>query len=143
MTKEDLLELEKTLVFDTFDAWNVGQKIVEKVKKDHLLPVRIRIVLDNDIVFQYLMPGKKGVEWLNRKQKTVEKYHHSSYFIYLDQQERHVYDENDDSLAICGGGFPLRIQGKLKGCIIVSGLKHEEDHQLIVDVLKEIQKKPE
>lgn len=135
MTNEDALQLEKELSFDHFDAedaYRIGNEIVKKTSK----PVRIRIVLDGDIVFQYLMPGKKGVEWLDRKQNTVERYQHSSYYVYLDQQERNIYDENDASIAICGGGFPLIIKGELRGCVIVSGLAHDEDHQLIIDVLR-------
>ena len=102
--------------------------------------VRIRIVLDGDIVFQYLMDGKKGVVWLDRKQKTVEKYGHSSYYIYLENEENGTYqaDEKDESLVICGGGFPLIIQNELRGSILVSGLAHDEDHQVIVDCLREL-----
>ena len=42
-------------------------------------------------------------------------------------------DEKDESLVICGGGFPLIIRGELRGSILVSGLVHDEDHQVIVD----------
>ena len=134
MNKEDVLKLEEELSFDHFDAedaYCIGNEIVKKTSK----PVRIRIILNGDIVFQYLMPGKKGVEWLDRKQNTVERYHHSTYYVFLDQEERHVYDENDSTIAICGGGFPLIIKGELRGCVIVSGLAHDEDHQLIINTL--------
>ena len=39
------------------------------------------------------MDGKKGVTWLDRKQKTVEKYGHSSYYIYLENEENGTYQE--------------------------------------------------
>lgn len=71
MNKEDVLKLEKELSFDHFDAedaYCIGNEIANKTSK----PVRIRIVLDGDIVFQYLMPGKKGVEWLDRKQGNLK-----------------------------------------------------------------------
>ena len=77
MTKEEVLQLEKELSFQEFnnhDAYQLGQIIVDHIEKNHLKNVRIRIVLDKDIIFQYLMDGKKGVIWLDRKQKTVEKY---------------------------------------------------------------------
>ncbi|EGU12765.1 DUF967 domain protein [Rhodotorula toruloides ATCC 204091] len=47
---------------------------------------------------------------------------------------------SEDDYAIHGGGFPVRVQGiePLVGTIVVSGLKQEEDHQVIVDVLTEI-----
>ena len=96
--------------------------------------------LDKDIIFQYLMDGKKGVIWLDRKQKTVEKYGHSSYYIYLENEENKTYqeDEKDESLVICGGGFPLIIHDELRGSILVSGLVHDEDHQVIVDCLRKL-----
>ena len=136
MTKEEVLQLEKELSFQEFnnhDAYQLGQIIVDHIEKNHLKNVRIRIVLDKDIVFQYLMDGKKGVIWLDRKQKTVEKYGHSSYYIYLENEENKTYqeDEKDESLVICGGGFPLIIQNELRGSILVSGLVHDEDHQVI------------
>ena len=115
VNKEDVLKLEEELSFDHFDAedaYCIGNEIVKKTSK----PVRIRIVLDG-------------------KQNTVERYHHSTYYVFLDQEERHVYDENDSTIAICGGGFPLFIKGELRGCVIVSGLAHDEDHHLIIDVL--------
>ena len=67
---------------------------------------------------------------------TVERYQHSTYYVFLDQEERHVYDENDSTIAICGGGFPLFIKDELRGCVIVSGLAHDEDHQLIINTLR-------
>ena len=47
-------------------------------------------------------------------------------------------DEKDESLVICGGGFPLIIHDELRGSILVSGLVHDEDHQVIVDCLREL-----
>ena len=41
------------------------------------------------------MDGKKGVTWLDRKQKTVEKYGHSSYYIYLENEENGTYQEDE------------------------------------------------
>ena len=127
MTKKEVLQLEKELSFQEFnnhDVYQLGQIIVNHIEKNQLKNVRIRIVLDGDIVFQYLMDGKKGVVWLDRKQKTVEKYGHSSYYIYLENEENGTYqaDEKDESLIICGGGFPLIIQNELRGSILVSGL---------------------
>lgn len=67
--------MEKLIAFNKFDnedAFLLGCNLVEKVKKENLKNIRIRIVLNQDIVFQYLMNGKKGDQWLNRKQNTVE-----------------------------------------------------------------------
>ncbi|PYH45019.1 DUF967 domain protein [Aspergillus saccharolyticus JOP 1030-1] len=44
-----------------------------------------------------------------------------------------------DDYAIHGGGFPVRVRGVdgVVGVIVVSGLKQEDDHQVIVDVVRE------
>ncbi len=44
----------------------------------------------------------------------------------------------ESEYACCGGGFPLNIKkAGVVGTICVSGLPHLEDHQLIVDSLRE------
>ena len=78
-----------------------------------------------------------------RRNKNVPKIcGHSSYYIYLENEENGTYqeDEKDESLVICGGGFPLIIRGELRGSILVSGPVHvhNEDHQVIVDCLRKI-----
>ena len=97
----------------------------------------------NEVKWKNGLPAskkEKGVIWLDRKQKTVEKYGHSSYYIYLENEENKTYqaDEKDESLVICGGGFPLIIHDELRGSILVSGLVHDEDHQVIVDCLRKL-----
>lgn len=44
-----------------------------------------------------------------------------------------------DDYAIHGGGFPVRVKGVdgVVGVIVVSGLKQEHDHQVIVEVVKD------
>ncbi|KAL5343657.1 chaperonin 10-like protein [Aspergillus crustosus] len=44
-----------------------------------------------------------------------------------------------DEYAIHGGGFPVRVRGVdgIVGVIVVSGLKQEDDHQVIVEAVKE------
>lgn len=137
---KDVLQMEKKLSFHSFcneDAYQIALEIINKVKNNNLKNIRIRIVFNNDVVFQYLMDGKTGDVWLNRKQKTVETFQHSSYYVFLENQENGTYKqyEDDESLAICGGGFPIIVNQKVMGSIIVSGLAHDEDHQLIIDAL--------
>ncbi|KAH8427628.1 DUF967 domain protein [Aspergillus melleus] len=44
-----------------------------------------------------------------------------------------------DDFAIHGGGFPVRVKGVdgVVGVVVVSGLKQEDDHQLVVEVVQE------
>lgn len=135
---ETVIAEEKQYNFTSFshqDAFFIGQYIVAEIERLHEKPVRIRVVIQGDIVFQYLMDGKKGELWLNKKQKTVEKFQHSSYYIYLQNEKNHQYDDLQEDYAICGGGFPLFINGTFSGCICVSGLQHDQDHQLIINAL--------
>ena len=140
MTKEEVLQLEKELSFQEFnnhDAYQLGQIIVDHIEKNHLKNVRIRIVLDKDIVFQYLMNGKKGDQWLNRKQNTVELFKLPTYQIWQENERSHCYQQytNDERYVICGGAYPIIVGKGMIGSVIVSGLAHNEDHQIIVDVL--------
>lgn len=129
---KQLIEFQE---FRNSDALTFGLKVVNKIQQNQLKPVRIRVVYENDIIFQYMMDGKKDDKWLNKKQRTVLETKHSSLYVYEHQDEFQL----DDSYAICGGGYPLIVNGELKGVFIVSGLRHDEDHQLIVDVLKEME----
>lgn len=44
-----------------------------------------------------------------------------------------------DEYAIHGGGFPVRVKGVdgVVGVIVVSGLKQEHDHQVVVEVVQD------
>ena len=63
MTKEEVLQLEKELSFQEFnnhDAYQLGQIIVDHIEKNRLKNVRISIVLDKDIIFQYFLINRKN-----------------------------------------------------------------------------------
>lgn len=138
----DVNNQEKRYVFNEFtheDALQFGLNVLEVVKEEKLKNVRIRVTCDNDIVFQYLMNDKNGEMWLNRKEKTVMESGHSSLYVFQNQdQYKHMLD--NDEYAVCGGGFPLIINGELRGTLITSGLDHEEDHMLIIKALKKMGK---
>lgn len=142
MKSADILKQEKELSFQSFsheDAYCIGNILVRLIKERQLNHIRIRIVHQNEIVYQYLMDGKHGDIWLNRKQKTVETFHHSGYYLYLENEENQTYQHylDDESLVICGGSFPLFVKEQYVGCFLVSGLVHDQDHQLIVDALRQ------
>lgn len=110
MGSKDVLLLENELSFSSLTNENlmiICKSITKRVLKENLKNIRVRAVLNGDIVFQYLMDGKVGDIWLNRKQKTVEHFGHSSYYIFKLNEETGQYDEykENDEYAICGGGF--------------------------------------
>lgn len=138
--RKSLLE-KGVFSFESFsheDALNIGIKAQQIVKKEHLKAVGIRITYKNLLIFQYLMDGKKEDHWLKRKEKTVLDSGHSSYYVYCHQNDYQSW-LNDESYAICGGGYPIIENGQCVGSICISGLKHDDDHQLIIKILKELE----
>ncbi len=139
---KEYLAQEKKFTFSEFTheyALVFGNKVNRKVQERKLKPVRIRVYFDGDIVFQYLMDGKKGEEWLDRKQKTVMDSGHAS-IIGFNKQKTEPYKSwaKNDEYTLGGGGFPIFVEDKLRGAFCVSGLAHDQDHQLIVDILQEM-----
>lgn len=123
--------------FSHQDAFNFGLRALKIVEAEQLKPLRIRVMIDGDIVFQYLMDGKTSDLWLNLKENTVKASKHSSMYVFKHQTE---FKEllNNDEYAICGGGYPLVINDEIRGIFSISGLEHQDDHGLIVRILNEM-----
>ncbi|KAA8597682.1 heme-degrading domain-containing protein [Vibrio cyclitrophicus] len=142
-----LLEQETELQFDQFNneiAWNLGYAI--KLKAEELsASVVIEIYAFEQVLFSYAMPetSKDNQCWAKRKRQSVLRYGHSSY--YLGQYNSFKQREFErlahiDAKEYCdhGGAFPIRIIGSgLVGAITVSGLPQEEDHNLVVNTLRD------
>lgn len=143
-TDQALEILEGQLTFKHFtsaDALRWAQIVIDRVQADQLKPVALRVVLDEQIVLQYLMPGRKDAGWVARKVFMVLQTHHSSLYTFLHREETPYRDwETDDRYAICGGGFPLVIDRELRGAFAISGLRHDQDHALLVASLQQLQK---
>ena len=60
-----------------------------------------------------------------------------TYQIWQENERSHCYQQytNDERYVICGGAYPIIVGKGMIGSVIVSGLAHNEDHQIIVDVL--------
>lgn len=146
MTIDELIAMlgmqEEILQFSHFtneDAWELGNVLVAEAKR-RKLPVAVSIRLNNGYtVFQYASDGTNlhNENWLRRKSNTVKTLEHSSLYTYmlLRKSEESLaslfLDEKD--YACCGGGFPIRVEEVgVIGSIVVSGLDHVSDHDLIV-----------
>lgn len=138
---DELLALEDLLSFKDFkheDALAIGLDAIGKVKSRQWRRIGIRIVLDDLLIFQYLMDDKNEDEWLKRKEHTVIQSGHSSNYVYMNRdQERYSPWLSDPKHGVSGGGFPIMIDGVCRGVISISGMTQEADHALIVEVLKE------
>lgn len=132
-----VLDEERRLQFNNFNndsAWTIAQSVISIIKRKQLKSVGIRIEYDGQTILHYLMNDKKDSNWLDRKVKTVLESKHCSLYTFLSEE----YEEwnGDENYAICGGGFPIIEDGKVRGVIAVSGLEHIEDHKIIIEVLE-------
>lgn len=139
MDKHQVIQDEQEVVFNEFThelGFKIAQRIIEKVKERQLKSVGVRILFDDLLVFQYLMDGKSEDNWLKRKEKTVLDSGHSSLYVFFHQEDYKNW-LNDEQYAVCGGGFPIIINDEVRGVIGVSGLKHDEDHALLTETVRE------
>ena len=158
MRNEEYVALEKeiradeeSLRFDSFsnkDALALGNFLADKVYSQGMdLAICIR-KLNGAILFQHMTDGTclNNQNWMQRKFNTVLLMERSSYgawaksMISGEGAEHHGLTSAD--YVFCGGGFPITLKtGEIVAVLIVSNLPHENDHQFVVDGLKEWLKK--
>lgn len=138
-----VLEMQEEILqfshFTNDDAWELGNIIVAVAKKLEV-SVAISIRLNNGYtVFQHGFDGTNllNQNWMDRKFNTVRMAEKSSLHTYmlLAQNEEKFEDWGLDAkdYAACGGGFPIRIEEVgVIGAVIVSGLDHVSDHDLLI-----------
>lgn len=129
---------DQSLNFNEFShkhALNMGLNALEIVRDRQLRRIGIRIVLDDILIFQYLMDGKNEDNYLRGKEKVVKTTDQSSMYVYEHQND---YKEllNDASYCVSGGAIPIIVEGKIRGCVSVSGMTQELDHSLALEVLE-------
>lgn len=137
---EELSEEEKTLQFKHFaneDALVFANGAVAAAKKLGTKPITLRVELNGQVILEFWMTGRDHAGWLARKVHTVLETGHASLWTFQHQDEQPYHDWlKDETQAVCGGGFPLVIGGKLRGALAVSGLDHQDDHRVLVAALK-------
>lgn len=153
--KLDVLDRqEQDCIFSQFSAevaWELGCRIREKAQKKSQ-PVLINITSSNGLVY-YQSASSPGVNldnqsWIERKRRTVMAFDRSSFYIgcKLRKQGRTLagaFAKSETEYSAHGGGFPIRVAGTegIVGVIVVSGLRQDEDHLLIVETIKEYLRK--
>ncbi|MFI3212982.1 MAG: heme-degrading domain-containing protein [Eubacteriales bacterium] len=142
-----LKEQEEKLVFSQFtneDAWNIGCAIV-KDAMEHGYQIATSIRLNNGyVVFQHGCAGSNldNEFWMTRKSNSVKRLEMSSLRLWAQITEQGEKLENrfmdPKEYALCGGGFPIIVKNVgVIGTIMVSGLDHIADHNMIVDHVAE------
>ena len=143
---DSLLREEEELQFSTFSsdaALEIGQMLVKAAKQSGWA-VTIDITRNQQCLFHHAMMGTSidNAEWLCRKNKVVNRFGHSSYYMgsylrSLGQTMEEKYSISAKEFASHGGAFPLIIKGVgVVGTISVSGLTQKDDHALVVKVLR-------
>ena len=138
--QERLYQFER---FTREDALELGLKLNENAQK-YPEGVAIDITINGLSVFRYIPEGATAhnVAWLNRKINTVTCFEMSTLRVMAKFEVDGLTCESEkidsNTIALCGGGFPLSLRGSgVVGVVAVSGLPHLDDHQLIVDTLEE------
>jgi len=127
------------------ELFELGELMISSGLKEKL-PLVVAIFFKGQRIFQKGIEGSSADNdlWVQRKLNTVELTGHSSLALRekvdsLNLQESELGFRTSD-LAVCGGGFPIFNKDGLVGVLIVSGLPHLDDHDLIVNSLREFLK---
>ena len=139
--QEEVLRLE---ALSPDDCIRLGLIMVRLAKESYKKSISVRIITGEQITFSHLMEGTSRYnEWWMDKKLNVSRATGMSSFrslleIAVAGRAMEPEFENEENYALCGGCFPLRTPaGHLLGYVESSGMKHEEDHQLIADALSE------
>ena len=150
---------EDACVLPTFDsdvAWELGTIIRTQCQQKHGRPAVVYVAHANSSQLLFFAASRPGslpdnMHWVKRKEAVVLRWGMSSFRMRLQMQNSqpgmHVQDVLKDKFEMAdpsvygchGGGFPVRVKGVegVVGVIVVSGLKQEDDHGVIVDGIRE------
>jgi uncharacterized protein (UPF0303 family) len=112
----------------------IGLDALKIVSDRQLRRIGIRIVMDDILVFQYLMDGKNEDNYLKGKEKVVKDTQRSSMFVF-EHKDDYSHLLNDTSYCVNGGAIPIVINDQVRGSISISGMTQELDHSLALEIL--------
>jgi uncharacterized protein (UPF0303 family) len=144
---KELRQQEEDIQFASFGndmALAVGLALVEEARNKGKA-VTIDITRGGQQLFHFAMAGTSidNGEWVKRKNRVVQRFGHSSFYMGTSLknagqtiEEKYLLPESE--YAAHGGAFPIIIKGVgVVGTITVSGLPQQEDHELVVSTLKQ------
>lgn len=143
---DKLIEQEGSLQFTRFDedtAWQLGCAFVAKAQADKL-GITIDISTKDKVLFHYSCKGTNpdNDQWVLRKKHAVNRFGHSSMYLGVKLRELSLtleqkYMVSEREYSAHGGCFPVTVRGVgIVGTVTVSGLTQEDDHGLVVEVLR-------
>ena len=141
-----LLQQEEEIQFRSFSndtALAVGTALLDAAKSKGK-PITIDIARNGQQLFHFAMQGTSldNDVWIQRKNNVVNRFGHSSFYVGISLESKgqtieEKYLISSSEFAAHGGAFPLIIQGVgVVGTITVSGLPQQEDHELVITILK-------
>lgn len=146
--------IDNSLAFPHFTAdtaWTLGNLL-----RQRLLPLPNPVVIDISLahgqhcVFRATTHSGTNPDndsWVSRKRATVLRFGKSTWFMHNKMggdedafAKKFVLGERAGDYAIHGGGWPVRVRGVegVVAVVVVSGLKQEQDHGVIVAVVGEM-----
>jgi uncharacterized protein (UPF0303 family) len=142
-----LLQDEADLQFSVFTnetAYKVGNSIIEKAKRENKSIV-VDIRRNGELLFYSRMDGTSSHndEWVSWKNNVVRNFGHSSFYMHVFLKSAGSTVEaaglNPNDYKAEGGAFPLFLKDEgIVGTLTVSGLPGDEDHGMVVSVLREL-----
>lgn len=120
--------------FTHIQALHIGLDALKIVAERQLRRIGIRIVIDDILVFQYLMDGKNEDNYLKGKEKVVKETQQTSMFVY-EHKDDFSHLLSDSSYCVSGGALPIIVNHQIRGSISISGMTQELDHALALEVL--------
>ena len=136
--------------FTADDAYNIGTYLRTRLRDLSENPAVINITLANSNNLLFHACSRSGVLpdndlWVARKRKTVLRWGTSSWYMHNKMNgdekafaDKYMLGQTAGEYAIHGGGVPVRVKGVegVVGVIVVSGLKQEEDHMVVLEALQ-------
>jgi uncharacterized protein (UPF0303 family) len=131
--------------FSMDDALNLGLLLVE-LGKEGQLPIAIDITKGEQVLFHVALPGATpdNEHWIRAKQRTAARYEMPSLLVGLRGRLRggRIEDQawfDQSRYAAHGGSFPVYVRGVgAVATVTVSGLPQVQDHNLVVQALREV-----
>ena len=144
----ELLERqEEVLQYASFDyngAWMLVKTILD-LQKDYDRNISVS-VFDEDQqleIIRVLQDGKTeaNLKYMNGKRSSAISCGHSSLYAYVAAVTSGHQPVFNETYCSSGGAFPIRINGKWKYTVTVSGLHEGGDHEIIIKALEIILKR--
>lgn len=151
---DQIEHIDHSLAFPSFTAetaWTLGNLLRQRLAPSSK-PIVIDISLAHNQHCLFHTTTRSGTTpdndtWVTRKRNTVLRWGQSTWYMHNkfagDEaafQKKFMLGERAGEYAIHGGGWPVRVRGVegLVAVVVVSGLKQEQDHGVIVQVAGEL-----